>query len=63
MTIGMMIEGIAGKAGALHGTFQDSTPFRFHEDQRAVDYFGEHLRKAGHNYYGNEPLYSGTSGF
>ena len=62
MTIGMMIEGIAGKAGALHGTFQDSTPFRFHEDQRAVDYFGEHLRKAGYNYYGNEPLYSGTSG-
>ena len=62
MTIGMMLEGIAGKAGALHGTFQDSTPFRFHEGQRAVDYFGEHLRAAGYNYYGNEPLYSGTSG-
>jgi DNA-directed RNA polymerase I subunit RPA2 len=62
MTIGMQIEAMAGKAGAMHGTFQDSTPFRFHEKQRAVDYFGEQLRAAGYNYYGNEPLYSGLSG-
>jgi DNA-directed RNA polymerase I subunit RPA2 len=47
---------------ATTGTFQDSTPFRFHEGQRAVDYFGEQLREAGYNYYGNEPLYSGLSG-
>ena len=62
MTIGMQIEAMAGKAGALHGTFQDSTPFRFHEKERAVDYFGEQLQSAGYNYYGNEPLYSGLSG-
>ena len=28
MTIGMLVESMAGKAGALHGIFQDSTPFK-----------------------------------
>jgi DNA-directed RNA polymerase I subunit RPA2 len=28
MTIGMLIESMAGKAGALHGMYQDSTPFQ-----------------------------------
>lgn len=62
MTIGMLVESMAGKAGAIHGTFQDSTPFRFHEKHRAADYFGEQLRKAGYNYYGSEPMYSGIYG-
>jgi len=64
MTIGMLVESMAGKAGALHGMFQDATPFSFHEsgDQTSVDYFGEQLRAAGYNYYGSEPLYSGVSG-
>jgi DNA-directed RNA polymerase I subunit RPA2 len=29
MTIGMFVESIAGKAGALHGLAQDGTPFRW----------------------------------
>ena len=64
MTIGMLIESMAGKSGALHGKFQDATPFTFHEsgDKIAVDYFGEQLQQAGYNYYGSEPLYSGVSG-
>ena len=62
MTIGMLVESMAAKAGALHGHFQDATPFRFNEKHRVVDYFGEQLRKAGYNYYGSEPLYSGTNG-
>jgi len=62
MTIGMLVESMAGKAGALHGVFQDGTPFRFSEKDRAVDYFGEQLRAAGYNYYGNEPMYSGIHG-
>ena len=62
MTIGMLVESMAGKAGALHGTFQDSTPFRFHENHRAADYFGDQLAKAGYNYYGSEPMYSGVNG-
>lgn len=64
MTIGMLVESMAGKAGSLHGIYQDATPFQFHEsgDQISVDYFGEQLRAAGYNYYGSEPLYSGVSG-
>lgn len=64
MTIGMLVESMAGKAGALHGIYQDATPFSFHEsgDQISIDYFGEQLQAAGYNYYGSEPLYSGVSG-
>lgn len=62
MTIGMFVESLAGKAGALHGLAQDSTPFRFDEQRTAVDYFGHQLMKAGYNYYGNEPMYSGITG-
>ncbi|KAH8814843.1 hypothetical protein F5884DRAFT_152790 [Xylogone sp. PMI_703] len=62
MTIGMFVESLAGKAGALHGLAQDSTPFRFDEQNTAGDYFGHQLMKAGYNYYGNEPMYSGITG-
>ncbi|KAI1083195.1 DNA-directed RNA polymerase I subunit RPA2 [Whalleya microplaca] len=62
MTIGMFIESLAGKAGALHGLAQDSTPFRFDEENTAADYFGHQLMKAGYNYHGNEPMYSGITG-
>lgn len=41
---------------------QDATPFKFNEQQRAVEYFGEQLRDAGFAYYGSEPLYSGQTG-
>ena len=43
---GMLIEIMAGKAGALHGVHQDASPFEFDEDQPAVDYFGDQLKKA-----------------
>jgi DNA-directed RNA polymerase I subunit RPA2 len=62
MTIGMFIESLAGKAGALHGISQDATAFKFNEDHAAADFFGEQLRAAGYNYYGNEPMYSGITG-
>lgn len=62
MTIGMFVESLAGKAGALHGLAQDSTPFKFDEDNTAADYFGHQLMKAGYNYHGNEPMYSGITG-
>jgi len=62
MTIGMLIESMAGKVGALNAEFQDGTPFQFNERNRAVDYFGQQLRAAGYNYYGSEPMYSGISG-
>ena len=36
MTIGMLIESMAGKAGAMHGYFPDSTPFQFHEENTSL---------------------------
>lgn len=62
MTIGMFVESLAGKAGALHGIAQDSTPWRFNEQSPAGDYFGEQLAAAGYNYHGNEAMYSGFTG-
>ena len=64
MTIGMFVEALAGKSGALHGLAQDSTPFKFMDKtgETAVDYFGHQLKCAGYNYYGNEPMYSGITG-
>lgn len=62
MTIGMFVESLAGKSGALHGLAQDSSPWRFSEEETASDYFGHQLRAAGYNYHGNEPMYSGITG-
>ncbi|MCJ1406081.1 DNA-directed RNA polymerase I subunit RPA2 [Ptychographa xylographoides] len=62
MTIGMFVESLAGKAGALHGIAQDSSPWRFNEGSPAGEYFGEQLRAAGYNFHGNEPMYSGITG-
>ena len=62
MTIGMLVESLAGKSGALHGFAQDSSPWNFDENNTAVDYFGDQLFKAGFNFYGNEPMYSGITG-
>ncbi|AQZ15464.1 RPA135 (YPR010C) [Zygosaccharomyces parabailii] len=62
MTIGMFVESLAGKAGAMHGIAQDATPWIFDENDTPADYFGEQLLKAGYNFHGNEPMYSGATG-
>jgi DNA-directed RNA polymerase I subunit RPA2 len=62
MTIGVIIESIAGKAGALRGNFEDATPFRFFKNKISAYYFGEKLRDCGFQFFGNEILYSGYSG-
>ncbi|CAN3360331.1 DNA-directed RNA polymerase I subunit Rpa135p [Diutina catenulata] len=62
MTIGMFVESLAGKAGAMHGIAQDATPWKFSESDTPADYFGEQLVKAGYNFHGNEPMYSGATG-
>lgn len=62
MTIGMFVESLAGKAGAMHGIAQDATPWKFSEFDTPADYFGEQLKAAGYNYHGNEPMYSGSTG-
>ncbi|XP_069743803.1 DNA-directed RNA polymerase I subunit RPA2 [Narcine bancroftii] len=62
MTIGMLIESMAGKSAAMHGLCHDATPFTFSEENSALEYFGKMLQAAGYNYYGTERLYSGISG-
>lgn len=62
MTIGMFVESIAGKSGALHGKSQDATAFKFNEDNAASEFFGEQLVQAGFNFHGHEPMYSGITG-
>ncbi|XP_071158237.1 DNA-directed RNA polymerase I subunit RPA2-like isoform X2 [Mytilus edulis] len=62
MTIGMMIESMAGKSAASHGHCYDATPFKYTEDQPPIDYMGKMLNAAGYNYYGTERLYSGVDG-
>lgn len=62
MTIGMLIESIAGKAGAMHGIAQDATPFTYSEQDTPIEFFGEQLKAAGYNHVGNEPMYSGITG-
>ena len=37
MTIGMFVESLAGKSGALHGLAQDSSPWRFSEEDTAAE--------------------------
>lgn len=58
----MMIEVMAGKSAAVHGLVHDATPFRFDEENTAVDYFGKLLELGGYNYYGTERMYSGIYG-
>ncbi|XP_052894585.1 DNA-directed RNA polymerase I subunit RPA2 [Anopheles moucheti] len=62
MTIAMMIETMAGKTGACHGLVHDATPFRYDEDNTAIDYFGRLLEQSGYDYYGTERMYSGVDG-
>ena len=53
MTIGMLIESLAGKGGALNGQYIDDD---------VINYFGSELLKHGYNYFGNETMYSGIQG-
>jgi DNA-directed RNA polymerase I subunit RPA2 len=62
MTIGMLIESMGGKAGALNGQIAETSPFQPYDRDSPVDYFGKQLLKHGYNYHGNETLYSGIYG-
>ena len=39
----MMIEFMAGKSAALHGRIHDASPFKFGDNESAIDHFGELL--------------------
>ncbi len=62
MTVGLLLESMASKVGSLNGEYYDSTPFKFDEENTAVDHFGSKLLANGYNYYGSEQMYSGITG-
>ena len=62
MTIGMIIEVMAGKSASVQGSISDSTAFHFSEDKPAFMEFSQELTKAGYNSFGIETMYSGLSG-
>ncbi|KAL6613997.1 hypothetical protein ACP70R_036267 [Stipagrostis hirtigluma subsp. patula] len=70
MTIAMLLESMAAKAGSLQGKFIDATPFAnsVKEDKdpcksnSTVDELGPMLASYGFNYHGTEVLYSGVFG-
>jgi len=62
MTVGLMVEGLAGKSGTITGSFNDSSPFRCSEEINSFGKFSEQIRQVGFQYFGTEILYSGYSG-
>ena len=61
MTIGQLIECLAGKACLHFGSFADCTPFADLK-RNATAYFGRLLTKMGMHSSGNEIMYSGLTG-
>ncbi|KAL6883540.1 hypothetical protein ACP4OV_010954 [Aristida adscensionis] len=70
MTIAMLLESMAAKAGSLHGKFINATPFANSvkeekdpsKSSSIVDELGPMLASYGFNYHGTEVLYSGVFG-
>ncbi|EFN82912.1 DNA-directed RNA polymerase III subunit RPC2 [Harpegnathos saltator] len=58
MTVGKLIEILAGKVGILNGEFHDSTAF----GGSKVDDLSEQMQKHGYNYLGKDCFYSGITG-
>ena len=62
MTIGMLIESMAGKSGSLEGRFKDLKTFEKYENDDVVEFYGKELLRQGYSYYGSETMYSGIFG-
>ncbi|XP_011169543.1 DNA-directed RNA polymerase III subunit RPC2 isoform X1 [Solenopsis invicta] len=58
MTVGKLIEVLAGKAGVVNGKFQDATAF----GGAKVEDLCEELAKNGYNYLGKDFFYNGMTG-
>ena len=64
MTIGMLIESLTSKSGALQGSFVDASPFQECDDPNAekLEIFADQLEKAGFNRQGTETMICGITG-
>ena len=56
MTMGMLVESLAGKTGSLQGKFKETKTFEKYEDDDIIQHFGSELLAQGYNYYGNETM-------
>ena len=61
MTIGMLVESLASKAGTLMGMFIDASPFQA-QTQNPLDVHGNYLRTLGYNHTGTETMVNGLTG-
>lgn len=60
MTMSVLMEGVAGKVGALSGTeYEDATPY-LHSN--SVDELSKRLAQCGYDRFGREQMYCGTTG-
>ncbi|CAH8519133.1 unnamed protein product [Heterobilharzia americana] len=62
MTMGMMIEFLAGKSAALTGKRVDATPFQWSEDSPPYEDYCRILTDCGFNHWGTETMMSGSTG-
>ncbi|KAF5399581.1 DNA-directed RNA polymerase subunit beta [Paragonimus heterotremus] len=62
MTMGMMVEFLAGKSAALTGNRVDATPFQWTEDKPPFHDYCRQLADCGFNYWGTEMMMSGCDG-
>ncbi|KPA79471.1 putative RNA polymerase I second largest subunit [Leptomonas pyrrhocoris] len=63
MTVGMVLEIMTAKVGAVEGRFMDNSAWATVDEQpRVAEVIGDALSKAGYNRYGREHLIDGISG-
>lgn len=63
MTVGMVLEIMTAKVGAVEGRFMDHSAWATVDEQpRVAEVIGDALSKAGYNRYGREHLIDGVSG-
>ncbi|KAG5502791.1 hypothetical protein JKF63_04559 [Porcisia hertigi] len=63
MTVGMMLEIMSAKVGAIEGRFIDHSAWSTVDEQpRMAELIGDALMRAGYNRYGREHLVDGISG-
>ncbi|GFR47172.1 hypothetical protein Agub_g8865 [Astrephomene gubernaculifera] len=65
MTIGMLVESLVSKGGALAGQFVDASPFQRSdgvEKGNPVERWGAYLERQGFSRYGQETMVSGVTG-
>ncbi|PNW80548.1 hypothetical protein CHLRE_07g322176v5 [Chlamydomonas reinhardtii] len=65
MTIGMLVESLVSKGGALAGQFVDASPFQRAdgvEKGNATERWGAYLERQGFSRYGQETMISGVTG-